>query len=209
MRRGDIPGLGDGELDALTTIVSTAAAAILAARARPLAVTTKPDRSPVTAADRAAEEVILAGLAGEFPGTCVVSEEAMETARPHRLPDCFVLVDPLDGTRELVAGRDEFTINVAVVSGGRPRVGLVAAPAQGRVWRGIAGRGAERLELRPGVPARDAVRMPIRTRPAPPTGLVAAVSRSHLDRDTEDFVARLPVAQRLTCGSGVMFCLLA
>ena len=65
----------------------------------------------------------------------------------------FMLVDPLDGTRELLAGRDEFTVNVAIVSGGRPRLGIVAAPALGLLWRGTEGRGAERLRLAPGAPA--------------------------------------------------------
>jgi 3'(2'), 5'-bisphosphate nucleotidase len=174
-----------------------------------LEISIKPDQSPVTAADRAADEVIVAGLARILPGTCVVSEEAAEGALPGGLPDTFVLVDPLDGTRELIAGREEFTVNVALVSGGRPRLGLVAAPSQGRIWRGVEGRGAERLRLRPGAPAAEAERIAIRTRPCPRSGIVAAVSRSHLDRETDAFLARLPVAQRLSCGSAIKFCHLA
>ena len=85
-----------------------------------------------------------------LPGVPVVSEEAAERAPPSGLRDRdFVLVDPLDGTRELVAGRDEFTVNVALVSGGRPHLGIVAAPALGLLWRGYPGRGAERLRLPP------------------------------------------------------------
>src|SRR5262249_42229734 len=112
-------------LDELTAIVSEAGAAILAARARALDARSKADQSAVPAADHAAEAVILSGLARVLPGTAVVSEEAMAHARPASLPDTFVLVDPLDGTRELIAGRDEFTVNVAIVSGGRPRLGVV------------------------------------------------------------------------------------
>ena len=188
----------DGRLlDELTTIVSAAAAAILAARAGSLDARTKADLSPVTAADHAAEAVILEGLARVLPGVAVVSEEAAGTALPASLPGSFVLVDPLDGTRELLAGRDEFTVNVGIVTGGRPRLGIVAAPAQGLIWRGIEGRGAERLQLPPERPASAAQgRTAIRTRPCPRSGLVAAVSRSHLDPQTEAFLARLPVAER-------------
>jgi len=139
-----------------------------------------------------------------------VSEEAVGRALPDRIPGSFVLVDPLDGTRELLAGRDEFTINVALVSGGRPRLGIVAAPAQGILWRGIEGRGAERLLLSPGAPANAAQeRSAIRTRPSPRSGLVAVVSRSHLEPQTQAFLARLPIADRRACGSAVKFCQLA
>ena len=198
----------DGRLlDELTTIVSGAAAAILTARAGSLGARTKADLSPVTVCDEAAEAAILSGLARVLPGVAVVSEEAASGAPPSSLPDSFVLVDPLDGTRELIAGRDEFTVNVAIVRGGRPRLGIVAAPAQGVVWRGREGHGAERLQLPPGAPASAArERSTIRTRPAPHAGLVAVVSRSHLDGETEAFLARLPIAGRLTSGSAVKFC---
>jgi 3'(2'), 5'-bisphosphate nucleotidase len=201
----------DGRLlDELTSIVSAAAAAIVAARAGSLDTRTKADLTPVTAADHAAEAVILEALARLLPGMCVVSEEAAGRALPDRIPDRFVLVDPLDGTRELVAGRDEFTINLAIVDGERPRLGIVAAPAQGLLWRGIEGRGAERLRLSPGAPANAAqARSIIRTRPAPRAGLVAAVSRSHLDPQTEALLARLPIADRHACGSAVKFCQIA
>ena len=211
MRPDDEISAVDGRLlDELTTIVSAAAAAILATRAGSLDVRAKADLSPVTAADHAAEAVILEGLARLLPGVCVVSEEAAGRALPDRIPSSFVLVDPLDGTRELLAGRDEFTINVALLSGGRPRVGIVAAPAAGILWRGIEGRGAERLRLSAGAPASAAhERSEIRTRPSPGSGLVAVVSRSHLEPQTQAFLARLPIADRRACGSAVKFCQIA
>jgi 3'(2'), 5'-bisphosphate nucleotidase len=210
MPADDIMAADGRLLDELTSIVSAAAAAIVAARAGSLDTRTKADHSPVTAADHAAEAVILEGLARLLPGMCVVSEEAVGRAPPDRIPDRFVLVDPLDGTRELVAGRDEFTINLAIVDGRRPRLGIVAAPAQGLLWRGIEGSGAERLRLAPGAPANAAQgRSIMRTRPAPRTGLVAAVSRSHLDSRTEALLARLPIADRHVCGSAVKFCQIA
>src|SRR5262249_36404745 len=109
----DISAADGGLLDELTSIVSAAAAAVLAACAGSLEGRAKAGRSPVSAADHAAEAVILEGLARLLPGACVVSEEAVGRALPDRIPGSFVLVDPLDGTRELLAGRDEFTFNVA------------------------------------------------------------------------------------------------
>jgi 3'(2'), 5'-bisphosphate nucleotidase len=203
-------GQGTGQvgrlLDGLTTLVSQAAAAILATCQRGLEARAKADRSPVTAADEAAESVLLAGLAKLLPGVPVVSEEAVARALPARLDGRFVLVDPLDGTRELIAGRDEFTINVAILDEGRPTLGIVAAPALGIVWRGADRYGAERMRLAPGAPVHAAAaRVPIHTRRLPGTGLVAAVSRSHLDGETEAFLARLSVAERLACGSAIKF----
>jgi 3'(2'), 5'-bisphosphate nucleotidase len=210
VRTQDNTAADDRLLDELTTVVSAAGAAILATRSGSLDTRTKPDLTPVTACDHAAEAVILEALARLLPGMCIVSEEAVGRALPQRIPDSFVLVDPLDGTRELVAGRDEFTINLAIVGDGRPRLGIVAAPAHGLLWRGLEGRGAERLRLSPGAPASAAqARSPIRTRPAPPSGLIAAISRSHLDPQTQAYLARLPIGERHPCGSAVKFCQVA
>ena len=130
-------GAGKGVADlapALSALVVEAGAAALRARRAGLAARIKPDGSPVTAADEAAEAVILAGLAQLLPEVPVVSEESVA---PHvRATSLFMLVDPLDGTRELVAGRDEFTVNVALIDGGVPILGVVAAPALRLLWRG-------------------------------------------------------------------------
>jgi 3'(2'), 5'-bisphosphate nucleotidase len=210
MGDGPLGGRIEALLDDLTTVVSQAAAAILAARATGLDPRSKADQSPVTAADMAAESVILKGLATLLPGVPVVSEESADTGPPARLDGRFILVDPLDGTRELVAGRDEFTVNVAIMQAARPVLGIVSAPAYGLLWRGSAGTGAERLQLAPGAPAGAATeRVAIRTRLRPASGLIAAVSRSHLDAATEALLARLPVTGRLTCGSAIKFCRLA
>jgi 3'(2'), 5'-bisphosphate nucleotidase len=210
MPENDIRDRGDRLLDELTTIVSDAAAAILAARKGGLAPRLKQDQSPVTAADEAAEAAILEGLPRLLPGVPIVSEEATGRAPPVELPERFILVDPLDGTRELLANRDEFTVNIAIIDGGRPVLGIVAAPALQLIWRGREGRGAERLRLSPGAPAGAAhERTAIRTRACPATGLVAAVSRSHLDDKTLAFLTRLPRSERLSHGSAVKFGLVA
>ena len=196
----------DRLLHELAAIVSAASAAILTVRAGALCTRTKADQSPVTAADEAAEAIILEGLARVLPGVPVVSEESVERAPTAGLDRDFVLVDPLDGTRELVAGRDEFTVNIALVMAGRPHLGIVAAPAMGLMWRGYPGR-AERLRLAPVGPGNDP--QPIRTRARPSAGLVATVSRSHLDEGTKAFLARMPVTQTINCGSAIKFCQIA
>jgi 3'(2'), 5'-bisphosphate nucleotidase len=202
----------DGALiDELTNIVSRAAAAVLEARAGALDPRAKHDRSPVTEADKTSEAIILEGLSRTLPGVAVVSEEAFDAAPIERLGEGFALVDPLDGTRELVAGRDEFCINVALVGeGGRLSLGIIAAPAFGLIWRTAAGGGAERLRLPPGAPVDAAAeRTPIRPRALPTTGIVAAISRSHLDPSTREFLARVPNIETRASGSAMKLCWIA
>jgi 3'(2'), 5'-bisphosphate nucleotidase len=171
----------------------------------------KRDGSPVTEADVDAEAIILAGLPGILPGIPVVSEEA---AAAGIIPQCggtFVLVDPLDGTREYVSRNGEFTVNIAVIEHGRPVLGVVYAPVSGRLWLGdVAARRAEAMAVQAGRPlseARD--RQVIRARKSPESGLIACVSRSHCDPATDAYLADLPVAERREAGSSVKFCLIA
>jgi 3'(2'), 5'-bisphosphate nucleotidase len=194
-------------LDELTTLVARAAAAILAVAPTALAPRAKADQSPVTAADEAAQAVILEGLARLMPGVPVVAEES--ALRPEVLSPLFVLVDPLDGTREFIAGRPEFTVNVALIADRMPVLGVIAGPALGRIWRGCVGSGAERLTLVAGGAPKAVEPAAIRVRPAPSHGLVAALSRSHLDTQTEAFLDRLPIVERTSLGSSAKFCLIA
>ena len=201
---------GSRLIEELTTVVSRAAAAVLAVQAGVLGLRTKTDLSPVTAADDAAEAIIMAEVARLVPGVPIVSEEAVYHVPPEPFEGDFVLVDPVDGTRELVAGRDEFTVNVAVVSGGRPVLGIIAAPARGLIWRTPNAGGAERLRLVPGAPADAAQdRTPIRPRSPSGGALIAAVSRSHLDAQSQALLARLPKVECLASGSSVKLCWVA
>ena len=150
MTRGITPQLAEQHLDALTEIVARAAAATLATPFSSVARRIKPDLSPVTAADEMSEAVILEGLAALLPGIPVIAEESVGRASEERLDPSFIVVDPLDGTREFLAGRDEFTVNVGIVTNGVPIAGIIAAPAQGLLWRGVVGGRAERLRLRLG-----------------------------------------------------------
>ncbi|MDE2230270.1 MAG: 3'(2'),5'-bisphosphate nucleotidase CysQ [Alphaproteobacteria bacterium] len=209
--RSDIASLADVHLLAeLTALVSRAAAAIAALDASSVVARQKPDSSPVTVADEAAQDVILAGLSSLLPGTPVVSEEAVGPVGAIAPGATFILVDPLDGTREYLAGRSEYTVNVAVIIAGRPAIGVIAAPAKGLIWRGIVGRGSERLRLPPGAAPDEAPEIAvIHARRRSLHGFVATVSRSHIDARTEAFLARVPVIERIACGSAIKFCRIA
>jgi 3'(2'), 5'-bisphosphate nucleotidase len=191
----------DTEIAALfTELAIRAATAILRFDCRTIATRQKADRSMVTAADEAAEAAILPGL-GALRGVPVVSEES---ARGAHSGD-YLLVDPLDGTAEFLAGRDEYTVNIALVRDGAPVVGVVAAPALGLLWRGARGA-AERLRIDPS--GAIAERSAIRTR-AWPAQRVAAISRSHYDAASAEFLTRVAPVTTLVCGSALKFCRLA
>jgi 3'(2'), 5'-bisphosphate nucleotidase len=191
-------------IDDVTAIAARAAAAIRQLGAKSLR--RKADGSPVTAADEAAEAVIWQGLEDLAPGLRIVSEERSAQNEPHAPAlesATYFLVDPLDGTREFIAGRDEFTVNIALISAGAPILGVIAAPAVDVSWRGIVGRGADRILLS-GKGQPVAIRT--RTRPASP---LIMVSRSHLDDRTKAYLARLPHGLPEPCGSSIKFCRIA
>ena len=190
-------------IDPLTALVIRAGAAILAINRVAMKIEGKVDGSPVTEADLAADRIIGEGLARLVPGVPALSEERAHPAKPP-YRGSFFLIDPLDGTKEFVAGRDEFTVNLALVSNGTPLLGIIGAPALGLIWRGLVGRGAERLVTRDGAVAAAE---PIHTRSFPRGGApwIAAVSRSHGDVRTEAFIEARPGAIRQALGSAVKF----
>jgi 3'(2'), 5'-bisphosphate nucleotidase len=193
-------------IEPLTELVALAGAAILGVNRRTMTKEGKADGSPVTEADLAADRVIAEGLARLIPEVPSLSEERSHLAK---LPTTgsFFLIDPLDGTREFVAGRSEFTVNLALVTDGTPLLGIVGAPALGLIWRGLVGRGAERLMTDAAVRSVQ----PIHTRAMPARGSpwIAAVSRSHGDDRTEAFIDSRPGAVRQVAGSAVKFCRVA
>ena len=120
-----------------------------------------------------------------------------------------MIVDPLDGTKEFLAGRDEFTVNVGIVTHGIPIAGVISAPRQGLLWRGAVGDKAERMRMKfSDHPSRASDRQTIKTRSAE-RELTAAISRTHLDPKSEDFLSRFRIAKRYGCGSSVKFCHIA
>ena len=189
-------------LEPLTGLVVRAGAAILAVNRASMKINDKVDGSPVTDADLAADRIINDGLARLIPGVPVLSEERADLAKPP-FEGSFFLIDPLDGTKEFVAGRAEFTVNLALVTNGTPLLGIIGAPALGLIWRGLVGRGAERLTTNDGTLVAE----PIHTRPFPQAGnrWIVAVSRSHGDARTEAFIDGRPGAIREVLGSAVKF----
>jgi 3'(2'), 5'-bisphosphate nucleotidase len=174
---------------------------------RGCSVASKEDGSPVTSADHRAEAIICECLASLAPMPPVCAEESMAAGAKAQVAERFILVDPLDGTREFLAGNGEFTINVALIERGAPVAGAVYAPAIGRLW--VGGETAFTCEAPPGVelPGQGSRRR-IRTRSAP-SSLVAFASRSHLDADSDSFLKRLPIEETRFAGSSLKFCLIA
>jgi 3'(2'), 5'-bisphosphate nucleotidase len=193
-------------LEPLTDLVVRASAAIL--DVKKITANNKPDGSPVTQADLAADAIIVDGLKGLAPHIPVVSEERVDqTTGPY--PASFFIVDPLDGTREFIAGHNDYTVNIALVTAGRPLLGVISAPALGLLWRGVVGLGAERMSLSQDAAVRNASGISIQTRPLPEGQWIAAVSRSHLDSRTDAFIKQRGNATRLAIGSALKFCRVA
>ncbi|KAB1075118.1 3'(2'),5'-bisphosphate nucleotidase CysQ family protein [Methylobacterium planeticum] len=161
----------------------------------------KPDGSPSSVADLQAEQLILSALAQACPGIPVVAEETCHNVPP---ADLFFLVDPLDGTRDFLAGNPEYSVNIGLVEGNRPVAAALAAPGVARVW--FAGTSAFEAPIRAG---RVEAAHPIHARQAPPAGLVALVSRRHGDSETEACLAGLPIESRRGAASALKFCLIA
>jgi len=190
-------------LDRLTPLIRDAGQVIMDIYATDFDVTKKGDDSPVTQADQKAEAVILAGLATIAPGIPVVAEEAVAAGDIPDVSDRFFLVDPLDGTKEFISRNGEFTVNIALVEHGRPVLGLVYAPAIGRLFSGAAGLGAWLDE--DGQAKRE-----ISCRAVPADGLTVVASRSHGDETALDaFLNGRKVASRTNAGSSLKLCLVA
>jgi 3'(2'), 5'-bisphosphate nucleotidase len=168
-------------------------------------VRTKDDASPVSEADERAEALLVPGVEQLLPGVTIVAEEAVSRGAIPDVAGEFVLIDPVDGTREFVSRNGDFTVNVALVRDGVPVAGVVYAPAKERLF--VGGTAAWGGALKAG----DAVSelTPLRTRRYPPGGLVAVASRSHLDEQTQAFLDRLQPADRRSAGSSLKFCLVA
>jgi 3'(2'), 5'-bisphosphate nucleotidase len=177
-----------------------------------VAIATKSDASPVTAADQESEAIILAALQRLAPSIAVIAEEAMAAGVKPDIGQVFWLVDPLDGTREFISGRGEFTVNIALISDGVPVFGLVYAPAIHDFYVTTGPNTAVRGQVTPDSSAlrtSDFAAQPIRARLGNRAGLTAIASRSHLTAGTEAFLASLNIADRRSAGSSLKFCLIA
>ena len=196
--------LASGALaEALADIAEDAARIILPHWRSGVVVETKADTSPVTKADQEAEALILARLEALYPGVQTVAEEAVAAdGAPAEAADWFWLIDPLDGTRGFIEGRESFTVNIALIRDGAPVAGVVTAPATATTWRsGAPGTGAFRRRFGEGWQT-----IKVRNRPASP---MAVMSHSMTDAEAERLASRHGCAQWQGTDSSLKFCLIA
>ena len=188
-------------LEDIAAAARQAGEAILEIVRRGFAIESKADRSPVTEADRAAELIILGALGRAAPGVPVIAEEEVAAGRIPAHGDIYFLVDPLDGTREFVRGGDDYTVNIGLITGGAPRLGVVFAPARGELHGGLVGQGAwiEAGGDRRVIATRDR-----------PEQLVAVASKSHFNQATADYLEQAAgICQHVAVGSSLKFCTIA
>ncbi len=170
------------------------------------AVKVKSDASPVTEADEAADAIISAGLRAAFPEVPLVTEEQAtshgETAKT------FLIVDPLDGTKEFINRRGDFTVNIAYVEAGVPTRGVVYAPAKGRMFYTLADGNSVEEEGPFALDTPGALR-PVRVTQPDNTALMVVASKSHRDQATDDYIGKYAVKDMTSAGSSLKFCLVA
>jgi 3'(2'), 5'-bisphosphate nucleotidase len=193
-------------LDGLVEAALEAGRVILDIYHSDFGVQVKADASPVTEADTAAEAIILKALEQLAPGVPVVAEEEVAAGRTPQVGDVFFLVDPLDGTKEFVRRGGDFTVNVALVERGRPTLGVVYAPERGRFYAGDSKVG-EAWSAAAGSGGLGA-KTPIHVR-ALGEAYVVVASKSHATPAIDAYLAGYPVAERISVGSSLKFCLLA
>lgn len=189
------------------SIVSEAGVAVMNVYRTDFETRSKADRSPVSDADEMAEEIILARLEAETPGVPVLAEErAAREGLGSSVEGDFLLVDPVDGTKEFVQRKGDFTVNIALISAGRPVAGAVYAPARREMYfGGASGRAIDNFE--PGCKIGEGRQL--KTRDYPANGLVAVTSSSHLNDETRKFLTRYAIASQTAIGSSLKFCWIA
>ncbi|QIK79387.1 3'(2'),5'-bisphosphate nucleotidase CysQ [Sphingomonas piscis] len=188
-------------IEPLTIAAQDAGEAILQVVARGFEVETKRDASPVTEADRAAEAIILKALSVAAPDIPIIAEEEVAAGRIPAHGSDYFLVDPLDGTREFAHGGDDYTVNIGLILGGVPVLGVVYAPATRRLHRGVVGEGAELFE------ADRWSEIRVRDRA---NEVVAVASKSHLNQATVDYLAdAVGECEHVSVGSSLKFCIVA
>ncbi|MFC7378754.1 3'(2'),5'-bisphosphate nucleotidase CysQ [Brevundimonas sp. GCM10030266] len=196
--------LASGALaETLADIAEAAAAVILPYWRNGVVAETKADDSPVTRADREAEALILERLAALYPEVQAVAEEAVAAhGVPASLNEWFWLIDPLDGTRGFVEGRESYTVNIALIHRDAPVAGVVSTPATGITWRsGAPGKGAFRRRF-----GEAWTPIQVRERPASPTALM---SHSLTDDEADRLASRYGCLQWQGTDSSLKFCLIA
>ncbi|WP_415235526.1 3'(2'),5'-bisphosphate nucleotidase CysQ [Sneathiella sp.] len=189
--------------ETITDIALKAGEKILSIYNEDFDVSLKGDQSPVTEADVAAEKIIIDGLLKATPDIPILAEESVAGGHiPDLSGGTFWLVDPLDGTREFVHKRGEFTVNIALIENGRPTMGVINVPAKDITYFAFAAGEAWMFEGR-----ETPIRISARTTPA--DGLTVVASRSHRTPETDHYIAKFKVAELVSAGSSLKLCLLA
>jgi 3'(2'), 5'-bisphosphate nucleotidase len=169
-------------------------------------VRAKDDASPVTEADEAADAVISAGLRAAYPDIPLITEE--EVASHAQTARTFFIVDPLDGTKEFIQRRGDFTVNIAFVQDGVPTHGVVYAPAKDRLFYTLAD-GTSVEETGPFAKDQPGPTKPLRVSDPDNAALMVVASKSHRDQATDDYIRRYAVRDMTSAGSSLKFCLVA
>ena len=196
-------------ITSLREVAQAAGAAIMSHYEGEVATRLKEDNSPVTAADHAAEDIILAGLKKIAPDIPVISEEQAAAGNIPSFDHCFFLVDPLDGTREFLNKNGEFTVNIALIENRVPVAGIVYAPAKDRMF--FASGPGQAYEQTIAPDERTGAHPPhlIHARRPDDEGLTIVASRSHRDQKTEEYLNLYKVKEIVAAGSSLKFCLIA
>jgi 3'(2'), 5'-bisphosphate nucleotidase len=201
------PSRTDPRLAHLLDAALAGAREVMAVYATDFAVEHKADASPVSEADRRAEAVILARLAAAMPDIPIVAEESAAAGNTPDPGRSFLLVDPLDGTKEFIKRNGEFTVNIGLIENGAPVLGVVLAPALGLAYVGSVSAGAWKGRTDDRLQAVESP-SPIRVR-APRGNPLAVASRSHCTAETEEVLRRAGSGERRSIGSSLKFCLVA
>lgn len=197
----DLPTL----LAGMRNITLHAGDVIMTIYGREFTVDIKDDRSPVTEADKAAEDVILPALERLAPDIPIISEEAFADGHRPEIGTRFFLVDPLDGTKEFISRNGEFTVNIALIDNGQSVAGVVYAPAKERLFFGDVENGAFEQTIN----GSDAPAQKISVASPAADGLIAVASRSHRDHKTEEYLNHYNIKDIVAAGSSLKLCLVA
>jgi len=190
-------------LNAVVDLARDAGRRIMKFYKQDISIEHKEDRTPLTEADMAAHNAIVAGLSVLTPDIPVLSEESADIPFEERSQwDCYWLVDPLDGTREFIKHNGEFTVNIALIQNHRPILGVIVVPVSGLCYYACDGQGAFKQEP-------DSKPVPIKIRPYDPTHLVIAGSRSHRSDKLGEFLANVGEHHLISMGSSLKSCLVA
>lgn len=180
---------------------------IMDIREKKIDVSYKEDHSPVTLADQAAEKIILRDLQIIAPEIPVVAEESASEGNIPEVTDQFWLVDPLDGTKEFIAGGTDFTVNIALIENGKPTFGIIYTPATRKLYTAKNSNEATIQYIDESL--NQGREHPIRVRNGNRDNLTALASKSHLDDDTKAFLKRMNIKDRTSAGSSLKFCVVA